>query len=155
MEGVATCDNFIYSKYYYVSEYYEKINPVYKPVGDYGHTTHNYMDHASKIQERMGRESIVPASNVRYVSVNQLGKAFYIHDGDTEALFMLSLAMGVPYEYYDKMIYLGDNLKEIADERLTDYNKQVEAMEEWTAEHPGETYDIVGASLTDDNGPDK
>ena len=25
----------------------------YKPVGDYGHTTHNYMDHASKIQERM------------------------------------------------------------------------------------------------------
>mgnify|MGYP002578627510 CR=1 FL=1 len=45
--------------------------------------------------------------------------------------------------------------KEIADERLTDYNKQVEAMEEWTAEHPGETYDIVGASLTDDNGPDK
>ena len=69
----------------------------------------NHMDHASKIQERMGRESIVPASNVRYVSVNQLGKAFYIHDGDTEALFMLSLAMGVPYEYYDKMIYLGTN----------------------------------------------
>ncbi len=34
-----------------------------------------HIDHTSKIQERMGRESIVPANNVRYVSVNQLGKA--------------------------------------------------------------------------------
>ena len=28
VEGVATCDNFIYSKDYYDSEYYGKINPV-------------------------------------------------------------------------------------------------------------------------------
>ena len=59
---------------------------------------------------------------------------------------MLPHAIGIPGDNLKEIIYIGDELKKIADDRLAAYNKQVEEMEEWMAKNPGQTYDIVGGA---------
>lgn len=146
VDGIATWSNFSGSKDYYNSEHFKKNNPNYEHTGNYEYISRNYKDHASRIQKLLGKDSSISPSNVRYVSVNQLGGAFYIHDGNTKALIMLSHAIGIPGDNFKEIIYVGDELKKIADDRLAAYNKQVEEMEEWMAKNPGQTYDIVGGA---------
>jgi hypothetical protein len=79
--------------------------------------SHSYADHARRVQSAIGRESFVPVGEVRYLAVDGLGTVFYVNDGKTEVLVNISAA-GDVFSENREIIYVGEELKKIADHRL-------------------------------------
>jgi hypothetical protein len=95
----------------------------------------SYADHAGRIQALMESDSLIPASQVRYVGIQNLGEAFYINDGNIEALVVISASGNV---FTSEIMYFGDDLKKKADECLVEFNEQEKAVQEWMEANPGE-----------------
>lgn len=139
-DGVAYLKGFTPSEHFYKQG--EDI-----PGGAYSCISYSYADHAKRIQDLLGRDSFVPPEDVRYVLIDNFGYAFYINDGKQESLVMLSYSYGVPSEYYRDIIYIGDELKEMANKRLSEYNEHLQIVKDWEAAHPGEKYSVTGGFL--------
>jgi len=115
-----------------------------------------YADHAEQIRNLTKRDSLVPANEVRFVSIRNVGLVFYINDGDTEVLIGITpgLAPELPepiyYEIFsietDSIVSIDENLKKIADKALQDHDKLMAEIQAWEAAHPGERYDSYTGS---------
>ena len=106
----------------------------------------SYADHARRIQNLMNRDTFVSVADVRYVTVEMLGEVFYINDGKTEALVAILADANVFSEGSGEIIYFGDELKKIADEKLAEYKEFMTLLEEWNATNPA-----IGSSPPFDN----
>jgi hypothetical protein len=104
----------------------------------------SYADHAKRIQRLTNRESFLPVDEVRLVGVEGLGNVFYINDGKTEALVSINAADDVFYNKNREIVYVGRELKKIADGRLAERKAYLAKVAEWQAAHPGEKWDITG-----------
>jgi hypothetical protein len=108
--------------------------------------SHSYADHAERIRSLTNKESFVPVGEVRYVAVDRLGYVFYINDGKTEALINISAADDVFYQKNREIIYVGEELKKIADERLAEHKAFLEKKAAWEAANPGKDWTFTGDS---------
>ena len=103
----------------------------------------SYADHAERIAKLTNSETFLPASEVRYVRVDNLGNVFYVNDGKTEMLIAIS-ADANAFRDKGEIIYVGEDLKTFAEEKLKSYKEQLAEIEEWKAAHPGEDYTFAG-----------
>ncbi|MDR0221427.1 MAG: hypothetical protein LBI54_08510 [Lachnospiraceae bacterium] len=106
--------------------------------------SHSYADHAERIQSLTNKESFVPIGEVRYVAVDRLGYVFYVNDGKTEALVNISAADDVFYKKNREIIYVGEELKKIADERLAEQKAFLMGKAAWEAANPGKEWTFTG-----------
>jgi hypothetical protein len=110
----------------------------------------NYADHAKRIQELTKRDSFVPVSEIRYVNINSLGEVFYINDGKTESLVFINADSRIFHENIGEIVYINDELKKMAVERLAEHQASLAEIEEWKKANPGEEYLVDGGG---DNVP--
>ena len=98
----------------------------------------SYADHAKRIQNLTGRESFVPAADVRYVIIDHFGEVFYINDGKEISLVVISADYDVFNDINGEIVYIGEKLKKIANKKLIEYKEYLTYVEDWKATNPGE-----------------
>jgi hypothetical protein len=106
--------------------------------------SHSYADHAKRIKNAANRESFVPVGEVRYVGVDGLGQVFYINDGKTEALVNMEAADDIFAKRNREIVYIGEELKKIAEGRLSEHKAILAEQKAWEAANPGKIWDVVG-----------
>jgi hypothetical protein len=107
--------------------------------------SNSYADHAERVQTLTGRESFVPASEVRLVGVEGLATVFYVNDGKTEALVYIDGMNGLFPHGQGEIVYVGKELKEIADEKLAELEGHMSRVAEWEAANPGKAWSYTGS----------
>jgi len=127
---------------------------IYVPLGNPTVSETYYADRAEQIHISSNRDSAIPTSEVRFVSVSYLGDVFYVNDGETE--FLVGLVGSLPLElsepiWYDifgyepnGIAYVDDDLKAIAEKALRGNKELMAEIAAWEAAHPGERYDYHG-----------
>jgi hypothetical protein len=100
----------------------------------------NYTDHAERIARLAGKDTYFPASAVRYVILDRVGEVFYINDGETEMLVVISAAGDIFYGDNGEVAFVDDRLRAKANERLDEHNERLAFIEEWEAANPGENF---------------
>jgi len=107
----------------------------------------SYADHAERIAKLANKETFFPASAVRYAVVDRVGEVFYVNDGKTEMLVVISAAGDVFYGDKGEIAYINDELRKKANERLEERKQELAEIEEWKAAHPDEEYTFTGGGF--------
>jgi len=100
----------------------------------------SYADHARRIQRLTGNGYFVSPADVRYVYIEWLGSVFYINDGETEALVLVSAVtniFGEERHVDSEIIYIGEKFKKVADEQAIKVKEHLAYAEEQKALYPG------------------
>lgn len=107
----------------------------------------SYADHAKRIQNILDRSTFVPTSDVKYVTIDHVGSCFFVQNEAKHTIIPLGYENASAVHKTDYTLDTTE-LKEIADENLRLYNEYLLEKAEWEAEHPGETYEVMGITGT-------
>ena len=108
----------------------------------------SYADHAERIRKILGREEIIPISDVRYVIIDGVGNFFYVKNNGKDYFIAEGYILEKKEDYnrYNQDISILDSqqLKVIADNQLLRYEQFLLEKEQWEKDHPGEIWDYTG-----------
>ncbi len=107
----------------------------------------SYADHAKRIQNILDRSTFVPASDVKYVTIDHVGSCFFVQNEAKHTIIPVGYENTSSVHKIDYTLEATE-LKEIADENLRLYNEYMLEKAEWEAEHPGELYEVMGITGT-------
>ncbi len=107
----------------------------------------SYADHAARIRDSFKLNSFVSPTNVKYVSINGVGRFFCVNIEGTD-YFINAGSVNINSSNKTDLILTAEDLKELADKELKEYNEQLAEKEKWEKEHPGEVYTVDGGETS-------
>jgi len=107
----------------------------------------SYADHAERIRKCLGEEELIPPTDVIYVLAEALGDFFYIKNEKHDQF----ICVGYLHENdagnyscdYD-WVLTAEEFKELCNQELQRYERDMAEYDEWRAEHPDEEYPYIG-----------
>lgn len=103
----------------------------------------SYADHAKRIQNILKKDNIVSISNVKYLSISNIGSCFLVQNG-TESVIIPIGYLNTSSSDGTDCILTQTELKQLADENLKEFEEYKIAKEKWEKENPGKLYEMLG-----------
>ncbi len=126
----------------YSARYFPSENSGDWPNNEYYLASPSYADHDERIAEILGEDEIIPAKDVKYVSIDWIGSFFYIKNDKHDVLVSVGyISADKSDTFFGKSDYLVDHyteLLDIAEDQLNKYEKYLKYKAEFEEKHPGE-----------------